>query len=301
MARYYDTLGNIVDTIKGANGKSRSPNVSDVRKRVNNPKEALLPSVTTVLKVIANDWLVEWKVKEVLKKAFAYAKSMDNEKSFVDTIMKEFNDDSDKTMDEGKDIHKAVELALKGEEYDQKYAVHVKNTLAKLEGCYGNLTSELPLAFVTQQSNGKFHGYGGTVDIFIDPTGFPLGIEIPGKGKLIEAKGMVVDIKTVSKHPDKPHDSWIIQTSAYAYAIADGYGRMKTPDSASRVLEGREFKVEGVLPLSEAQHEMATAIITIERESGDVRWHDISKEDMYWGYKTFNSAMSLWITKNGIA
>lgn len=301
MARYYDTQGNIVDTIKGANGKSRSPNVSDVRKRANDPKEALLPSVTTVLKVIANDWLVEWKVKEVLKKAYAYAKSMDNEKSFVDTIMKEFNDDSDKTMDEGRDIHKAVELALKGEEYDKKYEVHVKNTLARLEPCYGKLTSELPLAFIQPQVNGKIHGYGGTVDIFIDPTGFPLGIEIPGRGKLIEAKAMVVDIKTVSKHPEKPHDSWIIQTSAYAYAIANGWGQMKTPDADSKVLEGREFGVHGVLPRDEIKHEIATAIITIERESGDVRWHDISKEDMYWGHQTFRSAMSLWVTKNGVA
>ena len=51
QARYYDKNGNIINSVIGKNGKERNVTIADARVM------SLVPSVTTILKIKANEGL----------------------------------------------------------------------------------------------------------------------------------------------------------------------------------------------------------------------------------------------------
>ena len=62
-AHWYTPEGEAVHTVIGTNGRERSTNVADARKR------GLLPSVTNILGVINKPALLEWKLQQALTAA----------------------------------------------------------------------------------------------------------------------------------------------------------------------------------------------------------------------------------------
>jgi hypothetical protein len=311
MARYYNSQAEIVETVMGGGGKPRQPTIADVKKKGGSVSTVLLPSVTTVLKVMANDWLAEWKIKEMLKTAFDIAQGMTDKEKFIETVVSQFDDNSNQVMDDGKDIHKAVENALNGEDSDPKYAKHVNTVLGLLSQCRGTVYSEVPMALpMLAMDHGTnkdtWYGVAGTMDLFIDPTGFPLkesGLDVTyGNGDVVDHHGLVLDLKTVSKHPSKLYESWIIQTSAYAWMLsakARGFTPVVTSGAKNKAISGNLYLTpEPGLTLDGMV--IKTGVITIERESGTAMMHQISDDQIRWGVKVFKEALNLWVVKNKI-
>lgn len=97
MSHWYDINGKPVYTLTGKNGKERKPNIKDAREL------NLLPSVTTILSILAAPELDKWKINQVLEAA---------KKNYLadnDLIFKLAFEKGDKAKDFGSELHSYLE------------------------------------------------------------------------------------------------------------------------------------------------------------------------------------------------
>jgi hypothetical protein len=133
---YYYPNGSPAYEVPNADGsKMIQPDIRHVRKL------GLLPSVTTVMRVVASPGLERWKREQFALSALTLTR-IENEPD--DRFLKRVEDDSRawmiKRADEGTRLHAAIEQGLTGESFDPAFAEHVALVRQKIE--------QLPLAFV---------------------------------------------------------------------------------------------------------------------------------------------------------
>lgn len=168
-SHWYRQDGTPFYTITGANGLDRSVTLRDARK-IN-----AVPSVTTVLQIVAKPQLEAWKVRQGVMAALTLPR-VDGEDS--DALLARIDADgraqAKAAAEEGTRIHDAIECHFKGQSVPEAYRKHVDGTVAKIAELFPDVTD--------WQAEDYFchaHGFGGKVDLHSPST----GIVIDYKGK----------------------------------------------------------------------------------------------------------------------
>ena len=193
---YYDREGNAVFEVPNKSKGGMRPTTLKDCKALN-----LIPSVTTVMKVLGAPELDRWKQQQVLMASLTLPrKPEESDEAYCARIMEDAFAQVEKAADLGTEIHAALENHFQGLPYDPKmesYVSPVKEWVAKHNVKF--LKHELRL--VNQEL-----GYAGTTDA------------------LIEADGIlhVLDYKSRKTKPEykiTPYNKEPMQIAAYANIV----------------------------------------------------------------------------------
>ena len=184
---WYTQEGDPMYTIVGANGKERNTTLRDAKK------EKLVPSVTTILSMIAKPALENWKIEQALTSALTLERQ---EGESFKSFSYRCKDDSKKigmaAAKRGTEIHYEIENGFLGKKKSKPYKI-IK---AWLDENYPNEE------WIAEDSFCADIGYGGKIDLY-------------------SKSGIFVDFKTKDnlegKDPAKlVYDEHGMQLSAYA-------------------------------------------------------------------------------------
>ena len=187
---WYDQDGDPAYTLIGANGKERNTTLRDAKTY------GLVPSVTTVIGMIAKPGLENWKITQAIKAATELEiNEIENMDSFVYRCKQEARQIGLKAAKEGTKIHAQIERGFQGKRKHKPYKI-IKEWLDKNYPSLDNWTAEG--SFCAPQ------GYGGKIDLYCD--------------------NVFVDFKTKDNLKDKDpsrlvYDEHGMQLSAYAQGM----------------------------------------------------------------------------------
>lgn len=181
--------------MKSKPGQLRNVDLRDARKL------NLVPSVTTVMRMLAAPGLERWKQNNLLLSALTLphieGESLD---SYSKRVQEDASEQVRAAAQRGTDIHEAIEKSFSGA-FDPQYRRHVDAATKELEKLY-------PGGWDSERSFSHALGFGGKVDVFT------------GEG------GIVVDFKTKEftsddiKSKKKLHwDEMVYQLSAYRVGL----------------------------------------------------------------------------------
>ena len=187
---WYDRDGMPVYTITAESGDLRPTTLRDAR-RLN-----LVPSVTTIMKLMAKPALTQWMQQQVLLSALTLPKQRnESEHDYITRILEDSKAQGRAAADKGTGIHDAIQAFYDGrvcEQY-QDHVLAATNAIAVYFGEHG---------WVAERSFAHEFGFGGKVDL--------------------HAPGYVLDIKTQdfadAKHI-KIYDEHVIQLAAYRIGL----------------------------------------------------------------------------------
>ena len=118
-------------TVIGKNGKERNTTLRDART------ENLVPSVTTILNVMAKPALMQWLQKQVLMAALTLPRrDSEPEDDYIARIMDDSKEQGRAAADAGTHIHASIQGFYEGEVIT-RHEAHVKGTVAKLDETFG--------------------------------------------------------------------------------------------------------------------------------------------------------------------
>lgn len=158
---WYDRSGKPCYQQRTKKGGVRATDLRDGRKL------GLVPSVTTVLSVIAKDALTKWKVEQGIWSALTTTRRPgESDDDFIARVLRDSQQQAKDAADEGTRIHDAIECSFKGDPYPAKYLPHVEAVHAKLEEIYPGVTD-----WAAERSFAHPSGFGGKVDLSSQSTG----------------------------------------------------------------------------------------------------------------------------------
>lgn len=199
---YYTPDGQAAHFVPRADGKGQRPTmVSDARKL------SLLPSPTTILKVLNKPALIEWMVKTAVA-AFATApdvpgESLDDKITRVLETERQQDQESTIAKDRGTEIHEAIELALNDVEWNRELTPFVAPVIEEIMKIGRVVATEKILVGV---------GCAGKTDCVVQ-----MDVDTPYAGMMT-----VIDFKTCKKLPDKgPWPEHKMQASFYTHALGN--------------------------------------------------------------------------------
>jgi hypothetical protein len=166
---WYTQDGRPFYEIAAANGNLRAVTLRDARKVL------AVPSVTTVLGVIAKPQLEAWKVRQGILAALTLPKRDDEpEPEYLSRINLDSQEQAKAAAQEGNRIHDACECAMKGLPFPDAYRAHVAAVRIRLDELFPGVTD-----WIAEKSFAHDDGYGGKVDLHSPST----GIVVDYKGK----------------------------------------------------------------------------------------------------------------------
>ena len=180
---WYDKEGEPRYTIVGVNGKERNTTLRDAKK------EGYVPSVTSILNIIAKPSLENWKITQALE---ASLKVDQNDLEYINKCKYAGREVGMKAAKQGTKIHALIEKGFLGKSKNKTYKV-IKNFL---DNKFPNEE------WIAEDSFCSDLGYGGKIDLY-------------------SKSGIFVDFKTKDnlegKDPDRlVYDEHGMQLSAYA-------------------------------------------------------------------------------------
>tara|TARA_R110000824_G_scaffold127118_4_gene287082 strand:- start:471 stop:1271 length:801 start_codon:yes stop_codon:yes gene_type:complete len=184
---WYDQDGEPKYTIIGANGKERNTTLRDAKK------EGFVPSVTTIIGMIAKPSLENWKIDQALKSALTLKRYKDESlQSFTYRCKEDSKKIGKKAAEEGTKIHALIESGFLGDSDNKTYQI-IKDYLDE------TFPNE---EWIAEDSFCAKSGYGGKIDLY-------------------SKSGIFIDFKTKDnlegKDPAKlVYDEHGMQLSAYA-------------------------------------------------------------------------------------
>jgi len=184
---WYTQEGDPMYTVIGANGKERNTTLRDAKK------DNLVPSVTTILSMIAKPSLENWKINQALNSALTLEKNvLESTEEFAYRCKIDSKRIGQEAAKKGTEIHAMIERGFLGEEETETYCI-IKNYLND------NFPNE---EWIAEASFCADLGYGGKIDLY-------------------SKSGIFVDFKTKDnlegKDPAKlVYDEHGMQLSAYA-------------------------------------------------------------------------------------
>lgn len=144
-----------------AKGNLRGTDLRDARKL------SLVPSVTTVLSVLAKPALETWKVKQGILAALTLPREPgEADDAYLARVLTDSREQAKAAAEEGTRIHDACECAVKGQPFPDAYLLHVRGALAKLNDLFPDVDD-----WVAEASFAHESGYGGKVDLHSPSTG----------------------------------------------------------------------------------------------------------------------------------
>lgn len=200
-ARFYTRTGEPCFEIPKKKGDgTRKPTIKDAREM------GLVPSVTSILKVLDKPQLNAWKIEQAcLAVLTSPRKDGEDVDSFVHRILhvEEVQDEeARKARDLGSAIHDALAMALAGDLYDPDLEPYVKPVVMWRMGVGS-------LAWTEKVVVGD--GYAGRADALLDND--TLGVLV------------LADFKTTGTMPKESYLDHRLQTSAYAAALGNTGGK----------------------------------------------------------------------------
>jgi hypothetical protein len=195
---WYSPKGEPAYTTIGANGKERATTLRDARK------EGYVPSVTTILKVAANEGLNRW-LKSNLLMAAATLPRVDGESAdeWIARVVEDAQRQSQEAMQLGTSIHASLEKSYEGLDWPKEHDMYVATTVSAIEK---HFPKEV---WNAEKSFAHAIGFGGKIDLASDR--------------------VVIDFKTSAFDADKKdvggYDEHIMQLAAYARGLGIEYPR----------------------------------------------------------------------------
>lgn len=180
---WYSRAGDPAYQLIGANGKLRGTTLADARKL------GLVPSVTTVLGVVAKPQLEKWKRDQVLMAALTLPRQQgETEADFLRRVETDSQAQAKEAAEEGNRIHDAIEQYFKeGYPATGPYIAHVRATRAELSRLFPDVSD-----WVSEKSFAAADGYGGKVDLHSPSTG--IVVDFKGKdGDFTDGKKLAYD------------------------------------------------------------------------------------------------------------
>lgn len=152
---WYAKDGTPVYQVQRADGKGlRDATLRDARKL------NLVPGVSTIIRLRAQPGLVNWMIEQSILAALTLPQNPgESATDFAKRVRADGGAQAAKAAEEGTRIHKAVELALCGMEFDQTYAKHVRGALMAIEPYSDGEPWSSEMSFASE------HGYGGKMDL----------------------------------------------------------------------------------------------------------------------------------------
>lgn len=173
-------------TKKGAKNPFRPTTIKDAKE------QKLLPSVSSILKVVANPALDRWKMMKVAEACYKQPpigdESLDD---YTRTILDKAFDEASNAADLGTRIHANIEAQLTGKLFPHMEAEALEPALAALEKVQTEL--ELHVEASEKRVVCKRHGFAGTCDLLFTQTGV--------RGGTFHG---VLDFKTTKTKEDEP-------------------------------------------------------------------------------------------------
>jgi len=163
-------------------GGLRPTDLRDARKL------GLLPSVTTVLSVLAKPALTTWMVNQGIMAALTLPRiAGESEADFLQRVVADSKQQAKSAAEEGTRIHDALECAFKGQHYSHVYQPHVDAVREELARLFPGVTD-----WVAEASFAHPLGYGGKVDLHSPSTG--ITTDYKGKdGDFTDGKKLAYD------------------------------------------------------------------------------------------------------------
>lgn len=164
-------------------GGLRATDLRDARKL------GLVPSVTTVLAVVAKPQLEKWKRDQVLMAALTLPRqSGESEAEFLRRVETDSQTQAKEAAEEGNRIHDAIEQYFKdGYPATGPYIAHVRATRVELTRLFPDVVD-----WVSEKSFAATEGYGGKVDLHSPSTG--IVVDFKGKdGDFTDGKKLAYD------------------------------------------------------------------------------------------------------------
>lgn len=160
----------------------------------------LVPSVTTVLQVIAKPQLEAWKVRQGILAALTLPRlETEADDDYLARVFEDSKEQARKAAEEGTRIHDAIECAFKGDHYPDAYVPHVEAAMAKLRELFPGVND-----WVSEASFAHQIGFGGKVDL-----------HSPSAGVVVDYKGKDGDFSDGKQLAYDQH--W--QLGAYRYGL----------------------------------------------------------------------------------
>lgn len=194
-SRYYWPNGEPCYELPKKSGHGmKSPTITDARNL------GLLPSVTTILRVIHKPALQDWLISQAVKAVMKTPRDKDeNDESFLERVLvQERVQDAESRLaaDRGSAIHKALEDAIQGRLIDPVFKPYVDAVFSIMESMGKVVWSEKVLVG---------EGYAGRTDV----------------GLQTDLHTCVIDFKTVGKAslPNESYHEHKLQLAAYAQPV----------------------------------------------------------------------------------
>src|SRR6185312_12287386 len=160
----------------------RSVTLRDARK------VGAVPSVTTVLQVMAKPALEAWKVRQGILAALTLTRADDEpDDAYLARVLADSNAQAKAAAEEGKRIHDAIEQGMRGRCVLDAYVPHVDAVRARLAELFPGVTD-----WTAEQSFAHASGFGGKVDLHSPSTG--IVVDYKGKdGDFTDGKKLAYD------------------------------------------------------------------------------------------------------------
>jgi hypothetical protein len=193
---WYQQDGSPQYTVKAKDGSDRPTTLRDARKM------NLVPSVTTVMKIMAKPGLDVWKNEQLLLAAMTLPrKETETEKEFIARIVADSKETGKQAAEKGTRIHESIERWYAGD----RSIEHIDTAKAFEMAVFEHFKTDPFEKWKTEISFTSPLGFGGKVDLHTT-TGL----------------GIVIDAKTKDFGPDdkiEAYDEHLMQLSAYRFGL----------------------------------------------------------------------------------
>lgn len=179
---WYDRDGRPCYEQATAKGGLRPTDLRDAKKF------GYLPSVTTVLSVLAKPALTTWLVDQGIMAALTLPRiEGESEPEFLARIRADSKAQAKSAAEEGTRIHDACECAMKGQHYPRQYQPHVDAVREELTKLFPGVDD-----WIAEASFGHESGFGGKVDLHSPSAG--IVVDYKGKdGDFTDGKRLAYD------------------------------------------------------------------------------------------------------------
>jgi len=192
---WYYTDGRPCYEVAKADGKGMTPTTLRHARKLN-----LLPSVTTILRILDKPALTAWKIEQAVLAVMTTPRlAAESDDEFIQRVLKtdkEQDKERDAAAQLGTDVHAAIEDALTGHPYRDDLKPYVEPVLAQVKQ-FGTLIHSEHIVLG--------QGYAGKTDAVFSEDAFVT----------------VVDFKTTKKLPKESYTEHKLQLAAYAKAFGN--------------------------------------------------------------------------------
>lgn len=199
-SHWYDSTGAAKHTVESAKGELRPTTLRDAKKH------GWLPSVTTFLKVFANDGLVTWqRTQDILAAITLPRKEGEDDQAFAARVVEDSEAYMYKKAAWGTKVHAVVEQVNRDKSFQTMFGEPELNQVGATYNDWFNANVDEVFGNELRLVNMKL-GYAGTCDILYKHK----------DGRVVLADYKTPDMKGKDKF--KPYSKWGYQLGAYDMA-----------------------------------------------------------------------------------